>query len=185
MSSDTSSIAEQIIITQESAAPKNAPTPPLRDQSSSSISPQLSLSKERHDEEKDQISGSVGPYSTGLPKTAPESITLLTYNLSLGPWCSLRRGEGQWKEKRLEEWIRQGKMEKLDVLCLQGVFSQGSKRQRRLLAAAREQGLLFSMYSPKESLLQGKVDGGLVILSRYPIIASASHTYDRGQGRDR
>ncbi|RKP13173.1 Endonuclease/exonuclease/phosphatase [Piptocephalis cylindrospora] len=176
MASESSSLQGKHVLLEELTAPlEESDTPPHTQP----------LSQTEKIRPEGARSTQVNILSTPLPEVAPESISLLTYNISLGPWCATRGGEGRWKGKRLEEWIRQGEMGRQDIVCLQGVFSQGSKRQRKLIDAAREQGLPYAMFMPRQSPLQGRVDGGLIILSRYPILTSSVYIYNRGQHRDK
>ena len=72
-----------------------------------------------------------------------------------------------------------------DVICLQEMFSFASSRIDTLLQKAKSAGFLYSIHSRKTSLLRGQIiDGGLVILSRFPIRSSKEYVLDKGSGID-
>jgi hypothetical protein len=59
------------------------------------------------------------------------------------------------------------------------VFSTGSSRKQKLIKAAILKGFKFFEECPKPALLMSGsvIDGGLLTISRYPIVASQFHSY--------
>ncbi|KAI8846104.1 hypothetical protein BC829DRAFT_399246 [Chytridium lagenaria] len=71
-------------------------------------------------------------------------------------------------------------LERFDVVCLQEMFSSGSSRMSKLLVQAKKAGFDFYCCSPTKSMLNSAVDGGLVILSRFPIVKTEKTTFKKG-----
>ena len=63
-----------------------------------------------------------------------------------------------------------------DIVCLQEMYGFGSGRRQRLIKAAAENGFGHVLKS-KNKLAKGMVDGGLLILSRFPITDSEEMVY--------
>ncbi|DAZ96636.1 TPA: hypothetical protein N0F65_005815, partial [Lagenidium giganteum] len=91
-------------------------------------------------------------------------------------------GQGDYKDLRTSLLLR--KMRDFDVVILQEMFEVGW-RQPRFLREAREQGFLYHCGSVWPSLTDRfLIDGGLLILSRYPIVERDQHTFSVGSGSD-
>lgn len=72
-------------------------------------------------------------------------------------------------------------MHEFDIICLQEVFGLLNSRKTRLLRSAKDAGFHYNVHSPSPALFSSNlVDGGLVILSRYPIICSEFQPYPYG-----
>jgi endonuclease/exonuclease/phosphatase family metal-dependent hydrolase len=109
-------------------------------------------------------------------------INLLTFNMFVRPPFINNNGD-DFKDERIREFLKE--MHKYDVICMQEMFSCYSKRQDFLLREARKAGFLFSATSPKLSRFSSYIiDGGLVILSKFPIISADFFTYSPGLGVD-
>jgi endonuclease/exonuclease/phosphatase family metal-dependent hydrolase len=64
-------------------------------------------------------------------------------------------------------------LKEFDVICFQEVFSAFNSRRDRLIDAALEQGFKYHAVCPNPDFLSTfVVDGGLMILSKYPIKTS-------------
>ncbi|KAJ3299862.1 calcium calmodulin-dependent protein kinase type 1G [Borealophlyctis nickersoniae] len=113
----------------------------------------------------------------------PYTIRLLTYNVFLRP-PGIKNNVSDHKSARL---IRFGEhsLPKYDVVCMQEVFAYGSSRQGKMISYARKAGLEYYVSSPSKGLLNAMIDGGLLILSRYPIVRSEKLTFKRGVHSDR
>jgi len=109
-------------------------------------------------------------------------INLLTFNMFVRPPFINNNGD-DYKDERMREFLKE--MHKYDVICMQEMFSCYSKRQAFLISEARKAGFLFSATSPKLSRFSPYIiDGGLVILSKFPIVSAEFFTYSPGLGVD-
>ena len=88
---------------------------------------------------------------------------MLFKGILIGFW---RNKEGDYKERRLNAFI-ETQLESYDVICPQEMFQFASFRRSKLIWKAREKGKYHSA-APTEF-----IDGGLLILSRFPIRSCA------------
>lgn len=97
-----------------------------------------------------------------------KTLKLLTLNLFLRPPL-VKNNVSDHKDARLSYFCEHF-MENYDIICLQEVFSTMNTRRNTLIQLALSKGFQYSTYSPSPSFWKPQViDGGLVILSRYPI----------------
>lgn len=112
------------------------------------------------------------------------SVKILTYNIFERPPL-IRNNYSDYKDLRLSLFIEKV-LPRFDIICLQEMFEYGSKRQKRLLAAAADLGFKYQHKSPAKSLFwDWSIDGGCLVLSKFPFAHIASETYDRGAAADR
>ncbi|GAM25651.1 hypothetical protein SAMD00019534_088260 [Acytostelium subglobosum LB1] len=73
-----------------------------------------------------------------------------------------------------------------DICCFQELFSSFSYRQRRFLERAKTQGFVHTAASPHPPYLRSTylVDGGLVVISKYPIVEQDYQLYAQGVDSD-
>ncbi|KAN0008944.1 hypothetical protein ACTFIU_010226 [Dictyostelium citrinum] len=73
-----------------------------------------------------------------------------------------------------------------DIICLQELFSAFSYRQRRFIEKAEKQGFQYYATSPSPPYLRSTflVDGGLTVISKYPIVVSDYFLYEQGVDSD-
>jgi serine/threonine protein kinase len=119
------------------------------------------------------------------PSTADARVGLrvLSFNIFLRP-PGVKNNTSDYKEARMAKFI-ETMLDKYDVIGLQEMFGYGSGRLSRLQSAAKKRGLEHSVSSPPRGLLNGMVDGGLVVLSRHPIAKTAHITFKKGVHSDR
>lgn len=97
------------------------------------------------------------------------SIRLLSLNLFLRPPL-ISNQAGDFKEARTALFC-QSILPLYDLVCLQEVFGLLSTRKTRIIAAAKALGYTYSVESPAPGFFASHlIDGGLLILSRYPIL---------------
>ncbi|RHY39734.1 hypothetical protein DYB34_004388 [Aphanomyces astaci] len=110
-------------------------------------------------------------------------VRVLSWNVFLRPPGIQQPGGGDHKDLRLEFIMR--KVIQYDVVLLQEMFAIGSSRLHRLLSFANDHGLAYHAGSVYPSLWSRQlVDGGLLILSRYPICQTKSHQFRDSCGSD-
>jgi endonuclease/exonuclease/phosphatase family metal-dependent hydrolase len=99
-----------------------------------------------------------------------KTIKVLTYNIFLRP-PPVKNNENDWKDERLADFIKL--LDCYDVICLQEMFGSFNSRKQELIKYANKSGLFFYVDSPSPSFFSKfLVDGGLLILSRFPIVES-------------
>lgn len=108
---------------------------------------------------------------------------LLTYNFFMRPPL-VKNNFSDYKEFRLEYFIR-NVLKEYDIICLEEMFQFGSSRRTRLLEAARKEGFNYSLTSPCNTVFNLAIDGGLVMLSRFPIKERDILIYPSGVHSDR
>ena len=111
-------------------------------------------------------------------KNKPNNFNLkvLTYNFFLRP-PPIKTNEDDYKEERLNDFYPF--LKQFDIICMQEVFGAVHNRKNKLIQKARENGLFYYMKSNSPSLFSKcLIDGGLLILSKYPILESNYIDYD-------
>ncbi|ETV94994.1 hypothetical protein H310_11321 [Aphanomyces invadans] len=109
-------------------------------------------------------------------------VRVLNWNVFLRP-PGVQESGSDHKDVRLELIMR--KVVQFDIVLLQEMFAVGSSRLQRLLAFAKEHGLAYHAAPVYPSLWSRQVvDGGVLILSRYPIRLSKTHQFTDGCGSD-
>lgn len=107
-----------------------------------------------------------------------DNIRLLTYNIFLRPPL-INNNESDWKDERLDDFIRL--LHNYDIICLQEAFEMYSSRKQKLIRAANKNGFFYYLDLQAPSFFSNYfIDGGLVILSRFPIIKHSTYYYDLG-----
>ncbi|CAD8125965.1 unnamed protein product [Paramecium sonneborni] len=97
-----------------------------------------------------------------------EIIKILTYNTFLRPPLVNNNGN-DYKNERCELIIRE--LVNFDIVCLQEVFGFLNSRKSILKHKAFKLGFTYQSVSPSPSFFSSQmVDGGLITLSRYPIL---------------
>ena len=99
-----------------------------------------------------------------------KTIKVLSYNIFLRP-PPVHNNENDWKDERLADFIKI--LDCYDVICLQEMFGSFNNRKQELIKYANKSGMFFYCDSPSPSFFSKfLVDGGLLILSRFPIVES-------------
>ncbi|GBB91934.1 hypothetical protein RclHR1_01940011 [Rhizophagus clarus] len=107
---------------------------------------------------------------------------LLAYNFFMRPPL-IKNNLSDYKEFRLEYFIK-NVLKEYDIICLEEMFQFGSSRRTRLLEAACEKGFNYFLTSPR-TVFNLAIDGGLVMLSRFPIKEKDILIYPSGVHSDR
>jgi len=110
--------------------------------------------------------------------TTRNNINILAYNIFLRPPL-VKNNESDHKDARLKEFIKL--LGKFDIVCLQEMFGFLNKRKHKLIRCAAKAGFLYYADSTSPSFFTSfLVDGGLLVLSRFPIVASEFKPYPYG-----
>jgi endonuclease/exonuclease/phosphatase family metal-dependent hydrolase len=107
-----------------------------------------------------------------------KEVKVLTYNLFLRPPL-VKNNESDHKSERLREFVKT--FHEYDIICLQEVFGFLSGRKDELINYAKKAGFLYSAVSPTPSMFSKYLtDGGLLVLSRFPIVKNEYNPYPYG-----
>jgi len=107
-----------------------------------------------------------------------KEIKILTYNIFLRP-PPVKNNENDWKDERLADFCNL--IHNYDVICLQEMFGTFNSRKQMLIRAATLAGFFFYVDTCSPSFVSKyMVDGGLLILSRFPIVEHSYMQYRYG-----
>eukprot|EP00833_Pecoramyces_ruminatium_P009122 jgi/Orpsp1_1/1183154/evm.model.c7180000084107.1 len=95
-------------------------------------------------------------------------VRLLTYNIFMRP-PPIHSFESDFKEDRIKLICKQF-FQEYDVIAFQECFSFGSTRIDKIKDKAKKNGLIYFCNSKKKHSWNIGIDGGLCILSRFPVI---------------
>jgi endonuclease/exonuclease/phosphatase family metal-dependent hydrolase len=110
--------------------------------------------------------------------TQRKHINLLALNIFLRPPL-VKNNLSDHKDARLEEFIKL--LPQFDIVCLEEMFSFLNTRKHKLIREAAKAGFLHYADSTSPSFLSSfLVDGGLLVLSRFPILATEFKPYPYG-----
>jgi len=108
------------------------------------------------------------------PILAPNMAVLVNVLVAtLTPWW-----HEQYKEQRIQTFLDQ--IEDFDVICIQECVNMwfSSKHERTLLRGAEKLGFKYVAKTPSRPVFPATLaNSGLLIISRWPIVNSASHIY--------
>jgi endonuclease/exonuclease/phosphatase family metal-dependent hydrolase len=94
-------------------------------------------------------------------------IRVLSYNIFLRP-PPIKTNEDDYKNERLDDFIKE--LDNYDIICLQEMFSTLSYRKTKLVKAAIHAGFFYYVETESPNYFSTRlIDGGLIILSRFPI----------------
>jgi len=116
----------------------------------------------------------------------PPVIRMLTYNIFMrapAPGFAHNTGDDR-KDERLTRFVEHH-LRNYDVVCLQEMFGSFSQRREWLLGEADRLGFHDKHASSTSVRPRFIMDGGLLILSRLPMVSRVSLTYDVGAHLDR
>ncbi|KAI8912992.1 Endonuclease/exonuclease/phosphatase, partial [Powellomyces hirtus] len=107
-------------------------------------------------------------------------VRLLTLNFFLRPpGISERGSQGDWKNERLALFAAT-QFAQYDVIALQETFASLSGRRATLIALARQHGFAYVAEGKPHRIWALRVDAGLIVLSRFPVVARDEWTFGRG-----
>ncbi|KAJ1660056.1 hypothetical protein IWQ61_000950 [Dispira simplex] len=109
-------------------------------------------------------------------------VRILTLNLFMRP-PGIKTNASDYKDARLDYVIKHV-LPQYDIISFQELFSFMNSRVDRLLRAARAAGFGYFFRSKPKSVFDFSIDGGLLTISRFPIMETDSATYPRGKYSD-
>ncbi|KAF7725576.1 hypothetical protein EC973_009531 [Apophysomyces ossiformis] len=115
-------------------------------------------------------------------KTTDTYARFLTLNIFMRP-PGVKNNWSDFKDDRLDYIIRYI-LPEYDVVAFQEAFAFASRRKDHLIRKAREMGFNHHVESPRHYPWEFAVDGGLLLLSRFPILDSGEIEYPRGTHSD-
>jgi endonuclease/exonuclease/phosphatase family metal-dependent hydrolase len=129
--------------------------------------------KSAQDEEPDVVSTAAvnDPF-------ADYTVRLCQFNAFIRPPGITSNGN-DYKSERLQYFIDH-ELDRFDVIAFQELFGFASSRRSRLIKAAYAKGFKYSVSSPRQCGAKLRIDGGLVIISRFPVVRASALTFDRG-----
>jgi len=107
-----------------------------------------------------------------------ENIRILSYNVFLRP-PPVHDNGSDYKEERVK-LLGERVIPNYDIICFEEAFGSLNKRRSTLKNYGKKNGLNYSHSDASHSICNLKVDGGLLILSRYPIVEKDAMEYPRG-----
>lgn len=110
-----------------------------------------------------------------------EPARLLTYNIFMRP-PGVKNNANDYKNDRLKHIIT-AILPHYDIITFQEAFAFGNHRIDRLIEAAQHEGFGYIM-SPRHGPWELAADGGLLLLSRYPLLQADILEYPRGLHSD-
>ncbi|ORY75910.1 hypothetical protein LY90DRAFT_665786, partial [Neocallimastix californiae] len=105
-------------------------------------------------------------------------IRILTYNAFIRP-PFVSTLDRDYRDERIK-LIGENVFNDYDIIAFQEMFSYLSDRVEHVIEVAKEYGLCYYWKGRKNTLFDLKSDGGLLILSRYPIVEHDIHQLIRG-----
>ncbi|KAL3895724.1 MAG: hypothetical protein SGCHY_004527 [Lobulomycetales sp.] len=129
------------------------------------------------------IAGSQNERISLVLRPGPKKAKFLSYNIFLRP-PGIKNNMSDHKNARHAMFGEQF-LKNFDIVALQEMFSYGSSRLSRMVHYGRKHGFEFYVSSPTKSVFNAQADGGLMILSKYPIVRTEKITFKRGVHSDR
>ncbi|KAI9244932.1 Endonuclease/exonuclease/phosphatase [Sporodiniella umbellata] len=111
-----------------------------------------------------------------------DSARLLTFNIFMRP-PGIKNNQDDYKEERLD-YIIQHLLPEYDIIAMQEAFAFANRRIDTLTVHAFNQGFHYQLASPRHYPWSLAGDGGLLILSRFPIVKSDKIEFPRGVHSD-
>jgi len=107
-----------------------------------------------------------------------ENVRILSYNLYLRP-PPIHDDWSDYKNKRVE-LIGDNVIPNYDIIAFEEAFGSLNFRKEKLIEYGKKYGLIYHYMDKPQSILKMRIDGGLLILSRYPIVEQDRIEYPRG-----
>eukprot|EP00123_Amoebidium_parasiticum_P013958 comp22247_c0_seq1/m.32840 comp22247_c0_seq1/g.32840 ORF comp22247_c0_seq1/g.32840 comp22247_c0_seq1/m.32840 type:complete len:395 (-) comp22247_c0_seq1:27-1211(-) len=111
-----------------------------------------------------------------------KELRVLSYNLFVRP-PGINTHGSDFKDQRLDLFALE--LSHYDIVCLQELFDFGSYRRSRFVNRAKNLGFKYEVKIPRPfvSFPPRLIDGGLTILSRFPMEETGYHIYSKAEPR--
>ncbi len=110
-----------------------------------------------------------------LERGENKKIKILSYNIFLRP-PPVKNNENDWKDERLYDFLLE--LKDFDIICLQEMFGTLTTRRQSLIKISSKLGFFYFYEIPPPSFFSKNIiDGGLLILSRFPIVDTDFQPY--------
>ena len=106
-----------------------------------------------------------------------ESIRILTYNIYSRP-AGIHSNKGDYKDVRIKEFSEKH-LKNYDIICLQEMFGTLNNRKKNLFKKAKELGIIYVAESHKPQFSTYVSEGGILILSRFPILFTKYFVFEK------
>ncbi|KAI8065776.1 Endonuclease/exonuclease/phosphatase [Gongronella butleri] len=108
---------------------------------------------------------------------------ILTQNIIMRP-PGIKNNWSDYKDQRID-YLIEHIFPHYDIICLQEAFAFATRRKDKLIKEARlRYGFNYHVESPRKYPWNIGIDGGLLILSKYPILQADVIQYPRGKHSD-
>jgi hypothetical protein len=88
-----------------------------------------------------------------------------------------KTNESDYKDDRLQYFIDHH-LRKFDIICFQELFHLLNPRKQKMITAGKESGFPYHAVSTAPSFFSEAItDGGLLTLSRFPILCQVFHPF--------
>jgi len=123
------------------------------------------------------ISSSLLPLNSS--PVSRDKVRLLSLNIFMRPPL-IKNNKSDHKDARLRDIFTM--INNYDIICLQEMFDTLSSRKMRMKVHSAKNGFLYFAESPPPALLMSRqiIDGGLLTLSKYPIVESEYKAFSAG-----
>lgn len=111
-----------------------------------------------------------------------ENIRILSYNIFLRP-PPVHDKSSDYKNERVK-LIGETVIPNYDIIAFEEAFGSLNNRRETLIEYGMKNGLSYHHKDEPHNICNLKVDGGLLLLSRYPIVEKDSMEYPRGVHSD-
>lgn len=110
------------------------------------------------------------------------AVRLLTLNMFMRP-PGVKNNKDDFKDERLD-YILENILPSYDIITIEEAFAYANRRIDKFLLNAFHQGFYYHVSSPRHYPWELAGDGGLIILSRFPIVKSNRMEFPRGVHAD-
>lgn len=118
------------------------------------------------------------------PTVKTDQLRFLLYNVKWRPSIA-RRGSNEYANERAEILANQLLNSNYDVICLNEAYSYIGSPTVPFIKKMKEKGYVYCKRLPPTTIFSFEViDSGVVVLSKYPILATDSLTYELNVGGD-
>jgi sphingomyelin phosphodiesterase len=113
------------------------------------------------------------PDAEMLPR---KEVRILSFNIFLRPCGLISDIHGDYKDERMVEFLNL--LPEYDIIGLEEIFEGSDGRKKQMIKLAKEAGFAHIIQSPAPQ--DGSLDGGLLLMSRFPMVECEFSVYPTG-----